>query len=425
MKRAPVENRCKGYLVLLAFVLAGCDSGGAKTDTPPPAAEKLKTESDLARITLSAKSVESLNIRSELLRTRNVQDTLTLTGWIMAKQGNEVTVTAPVAGYVRSPAQNGGVPVAGLIATNHQELLTLEPVLTQVEQFQLSSLKRGIEGEITKARANLTAAEKELDRVQDLVRKQVKTEQELEQVQARFKNAKEDLATAEDKRKMFAKTDDDKSGARLNPVPIRAPRSGTVLTVHVSPGQYVAAAAPLVTIADLSEVWVRVPIPEHYLPRIDAKKPASITRTETAPFVAEPVALIPLVDANRRTADMIYALKSSSWQGPFAKDQMMSMLVPVGKEIKETVVPYSAIIFDSYGSAWIYLEVEVESDGDHVYARQRVELGPRVGDEVAIRGSAKSGDRVVASGAALLFSREFHSLPADPNRPKSPVDDDD
>src|SRR5262249_23284543 len=249
------------------FALAGGCQRTPPATTAPPSAAKTKTESDLARISLPPKSVKSLGVQSAPLRTRKVQETLLLTGWIMAKQGNEVTVTAPLAGYVRAPAANGSVPVAGQAAKADQELFTLEPFLTPVEQIQMAALKRTIEGDIAKAQANLKAASTELERVKGLVSQKVKTEQELEQALVRHKGAEVDLATAEDKPKLFAATGDDQSGPRLHPLPIRAPRSGAVLTVHVSPGQYVAAAAPLVTIADLSEVWVRVPVPEHDLPR--------------------------------------------------------------------------------------------------------------------------------------------------------------
>src|SRR5262249_4146442 len=52
--------------------------------------------------------------------------------------------------------------------------------------------------------------------------------------------------------------------------------AGTVLIVHVSPGQYVPLAAPLVTVADLSQLWVRVPVPEQELPHVARGLPASL-----------------------------------------------------------------------------------------------------------------------------------------------------
>src|SRR5262249_33667347 len=82
---------------------AGCNRGPAASP-PPAAAEKPKVESELGRTTLSQEAARSLGIRSEPARNETIQAYLALTGWVMAKPGNEVTLTAPVAGYVREPA---------------------------------------------------------------------------------------------------------------------------------------------------------------------------------------------------------------------------------------------------------------------------------------------------------------------------------
>lgn len=127
--RLTVAPRLALGAVLLA---AGCGPGAAKA--PPPAAEKPKSESDLAHTTLSADAAKSLKIRVEPARRREVQGHVARTGWVMARQGNEVTVTAPVAGYVLDPAA-GRCPAAGTAVTKGQELARLKPVLSPVEEI--------------------------------------------------------------------------------------------------------------------------------------------------------------------------------------------------------------------------------------------------------------------------------------------------
>jgi hypothetical protein len=104
-------------LGLLSFLVAhvGCQqsSGPAKYVAPKPA-EKAHIESDLARTTLADDEVTSLRVRSEPVREEEVQERLPFTGWVMVKQGNEVAITAPVAGYVTDPGKDGALPVAGL-----------------------------------------------------------------------------------------------------------------------------------------------------------------------------------------------------------------------------------------------------------------------------------------------------------------------
>jgi hypothetical protein len=66
------------------------------------------------------------------------------------------------------------------------------------------------------------------------------------------------------------------------------------------------------------------------------------------------------------------------------------------------VVPYASILYDMYGSAWVY-----QNTKPRIYVRQRVELH-QVLEELAIlsRGPAV-GSKVVSEGAAELFGTEF------------------
>lgn len=453
-------------MFLLLVLTVGCARAPSQPPAPAaPAAEKPKVESDLSRTTLTPASRRSLGIRSEPIRTQSVQDHLPLAGWIMARQGNEVTLTAPVAGIVGRPTDPHGLPIAGRPARQGQELFRLEPVLTPVDQIQIASFKRSIENEIAKAHESVTVADLELKRVTDLHNQKLRGQQDVEQARARLAHAQADLSAAEDKRKLFAVSPSGE--AQLRSLAIEAPRAGTVLTVHVSPGQYVVAAAPLVTIADLSELWVRVPVPEHDLARIDSTHSGTITLkpTEAGPgkengarFEARPVAFVPQVDPVRHTADLIYELVPYSREfqlraalrtitatadpftvGPvpqvsiqpplprtfFAKDQMLMVQVPLGERRSECVVPYSAVVFDAYAGAWIYIDRTQADSKEHVYERRRVELGPTVGNDVVITPPAKPGERVVTSGAAALLSREFHKTPVVAGSPTEMVDDDD
>lgn len=407
-------------LLLLSLSVAGCN--GAAPDKPAAAptavAEKPKAEVDLSRTTLSHEACVSLGVRNEPARRQRVRETVELPGWVMARQGREVTVTAPVAGYVRAP-KDGEVPIPGLPVKQGRELLVLEPVLAPLDQIQLAALKRGVESELAKANEAVTVAASEWERVKDLHRQKLRGQQDLEQAQARLNQAKEDLAAATDKRKLYG---DGKAIDSLPPMTLTAPRAGTVLHVAASPGQYVPAAAALVTIIDLTKPWLRVPIPETDLARLDRRAPATV-KGAGPPLEARPLALVPQVDAARHTADLIYELPGppEAVAGPaapsapaFAKDQMLTVQVPMGGEAEECVVPYAAVVYDAYAGAWIYLD-RTAGDGatGHVYERRRIELGPRIGEkDVVVRPACDPSDKVVVAGAAALYSREFHKPPA-------------
>jgi membrane fusion protein, heavy metal efflux system len=404
------------WRLLLALVLTiplvgagGCRPQPQAAAQPAASGEKKKEESDLAYVTLSKKAYKAVAIQTAPLKSQVVQERLTLTGWIMAKPGYEVTVTAPAAGYVRLAKDHKRAPTAGERVSADQDLLVLEPVLTPVDQIQLAALKRGVEGELAKAKTSLQTATTEYERVRELHAKNLRSQQDLDQAQRALEHAKEDQAAAQDKLKLFVTAN----------VPLRAPRAGSVLALHASPGQYVAAAAPVVTIIDMQPVWLRVPVPEFDLPHIDVKQDVAITLknsngSASAPakaFTARPAGRVAQVDALRHTADFWYELTPAKDAPDFYKDQMVTVYMPLGVKRTEKLVPHDALVYDTHGNAWLYLERTKADDKLHRFVRQRVQLGAPVGAQLIVRAELSEGDRVVTRGAAVLFSREFHKTP--------------
>lgn len=58
---------------------------------------------------------------------------------------------------------------------------------------------------------------------------------------------------------------------------LRSPQAGVVLRKHVEPGEMIAAGTPAVTIADLSNIWLKIYIPEPQLGRVKLGQTAEIT----------------------------------------------------------------------------------------------------------------------------------------------------
>src|SRR5262249_56660407 len=164
-------------------------------------------------------------------------------------------------------------------------------------------------------------------------------------------------------------------------------------------------------------VWLRVPVPEFDLPQVNLRQPVHVVLRGNGDngaagatawdrrFQATPLALIPQVDTVKHTADLLYEVSPYSVEAlrnaaarmaaalaaplgplavqpplrmPFAKDQMVTVFIPLGQKRTETVVPYSAVVFDSSGGSWIYLDRSGVKEKDRKFERRRVELGPTV-----------------------------------------------
>lgn len=65
--------------------------------------------------------------------------------------------------------------------------------------------------------------------------------------------------------------------AQLGYTVLRSPQAGVVLRKHVEPGEIIAAGTPVVTIADLNNIWVKIYIPEPRLGRVKLGQPADVT----------------------------------------------------------------------------------------------------------------------------------------------------
>jgi RND family efflux transporter MFP subunit len=391
-------------VVFFPLFAVGCNNP-AKPAAPAP--EKVKSEADLAFTNLSKKAYVSLKIETQKVTVIEVNERLALTGWIMAKPGNEVTLTAPATGYVHFAKDHA--PIAGDVVAVKDELLTLDPELSPVEKIQVAALKTSIESDLVKARTTLKNAEIDLARTEKLFKEAMaKNQQDVEQCQKAVDYAKEDVAAATKKLDFF----------QMQPIPLKAPLDGKVLQLHVGPGQYVPVSAPLITIIDLAPIWIRVPVPEIDLPGVDTTASVDISWKNSnhnltgkpAFFKAKPAGRVAQVDPIKHTAELWYELLPIKEADRFVKDQMVTVHMPIGKKEKGTVVPYSAIVFDVHGQAWIYLE-GAEKAGKHQFERRRVELVTAVDNGLLVRSSLSDGDIVVTQGAAVLFSRDFFKTP--------------
>jgi hypothetical protein len=66
------------------------------------------------------------------------------------------------------------------------------------------------------------------------------------------------------------------------------------------------------------------------------------------------------------------------------------------------MVPFSAVVFDAVGGAWIYAEKT-----EHAYERRRIDIA-RIEDDVAVLAiGPAAATRIVRAGASELFGVEF------------------
>jgi RND family efflux transporter MFP subunit len=183
---------------------------------------------------------------------------------------------------------------------------------------------------------------------------------------------------------------------------ITAPLSGIIQTVSAASGQTVAASAPLIQVAQVTTLWVRVPVFAGAVDEIDAAQPASVTRLGgadrprsatrvTAPLKADPAAA---------SVDIYYQLPDVG--ATLRPGERVMVELPLKSTTRGLVVPDTAVLYDIHGNAWVYQDM-----GGNAYARKRVEIARHAGSRAVIARGIAEGANVVTAGAAELFGTEF------------------
>ncbi len=261
-------------------------------------------------------------------------------------------------------------------------------------------LRVNVESEVASSNTRVEAAKARLARADQLLRDQVGS------LRAR-ETAQEELALAE--------TALAAAGARLDRinraplesdvvVTVPSPIDGIVRQWHAAPGQLVAAGAALFEVASLDPLWIRVPVYAGEIAGIAPDDGAAIRALNDPPTAparhADRVAAPPSADAASSTVDLYFSLANTD-RALYPGQKVSAALSLRGRE-SGTEVPWSAILYDIHGGAWVY-----EQTGPQTYARRRVEVVRVSGGAAIVSRGIRPGARIVKAGAAELFGTEF------------------
>jgi len=388
------------YLGLMAVLTSvwGCSKKTEPKQKPPPPAkvQNAVKETDLTTVTLTAEAESRLGIQTAVVEYRSVERIRTFGGEVVSVSGRSVTVSAPLSGTLLS-AENGVALTAGRQVTDGQPLGRL--LLALPEQDLLS-----VQEEVSLRKVAFDLAQARVKRAQQLLDDKAGSARELEDAQAQLAGAAASLETAQARLELLKTGELDSAGDGLSSLIIKSPVDGIIQEVYVAPGQTVTGTTALLEIAGIDPVWLKVPVYVGDLAAIDPNKPARVhsladfagaeTRT------AEPVVASFSADPESVTADLFYELSNTDLA--YRPGQRVSVTLALKASERSLVVPYSSILYDMFGGAWVYQNTEPQ-----VYVRRRVELR-HVLDELAIlsRGPA-AGAKVVSAGGAELFGTEF------------------
>lgn len=259
-------------------------------------------------------------------------------------------------------------------------------VLATVDRSVQTQTAQSLAAQVTVARADLTLAQAELDRAQQLVGRGF-----ISQADVQRRIATRDAAAA---RVKVAQATSSEQRARNGRLDIRAPAAGLILTRQVEPGQIISSASgTLFRMAKGGELEMRAQLAENDLVTIRPGARAQVTPVGSAQsFAGQVWQVSPVIDPQTRQGIVRVQLtyNPALRPGGFASARI------VGGTSTQPELPQSAIMSDDKGN-YVYVV-----DAQNVVRRRDVRLGTVEDTSVAIAAGLDGSERVVRSAGAFL-----------------------
>jgi cobalt-zinc-cadmium efflux system membrane fusion protein len=335
-------------------------------------------------VTLTNEVVERAGIVVVPVAADGGSEGLRAPGVVEANAYRQVAVTPLVAGRVTAV----GVELGQAVQRGQMVAQIFSPELAEAETRYVS------------ARATLGAHEQELARTEQLVAIGAVSRQDLERIQAEHAARRADLESAEARLHLLgfsaaavtAIASGNDQGTSLD---VPAPITGVVTERAANVGLNVTPTSPLLTVTDLSTVWIVVDIYERDFRHVTVGSPAQVT-THAYPdetFEGRVSYIDPRVSPETRTAKARIEVPNRRGElrlGMYAEAIFRSR----GGE-SMPMVPRAAV--QHVGDRTVVYLADVSKPA--TFIEREVRLGAAVGDHWQVLSGIQTGDSVVSEGS--------------------------
>ncbi len=379
-------------LFFLLIFISSCTKPPAAAPSSKLAAkvDNRVKELDLTRITLTLEAERRLGITLAPAAIVEASGSSTIAGEILLIPGNAIIVSAPMSGIVH-PIYKG--LHVGVSVRKGDPLFRLSPLVGPQRDIRIT-----YEADAQTAGARLDNASQQLTRARQLLRDLAGSQRNVDIAEQEFAQATAAKTAAFGRLKWLQSHPYE---ADLD-ITIPAPASGIVRQLLASDNQLISGGAPLVEVADFSNVWLRLPVfaaernSLSILNKITVRDLDGKGKTRQATRVNAP----PTADPLAATSDIYYELPNPN--GDLNPGQRMAVLSSSPTSRTALRIPASALVYDIQGGAWVYI-----AGVPHVFTRQRVEVLRVEGSSALLTRGLPVGAQVVTAGVAELFGTEF------------------
>jgi membrane fusion protein, heavy metal efflux system len=339
-------------------------------------------------ITLSDEAVARVGVVAQPVMFSEMSGSIRLSGIIEPNAYRQVVVAPLVSGRVTRVA----VMLGDRVEKGTPLVEVYSPELAEVQTRFLSM------------RAEFEAVEREIARTDRLVEIGAASQQELERIHAEHVRHRTEVESARARLQLLGMTPQQieemtSAGQVAATTTVASPIEGIVTARAVNAGTSVDAATPLVTVVDLSTVWVVGDVYERDLSLVSVGSEADVT-TSAFPdaTIAGKVAYIdPLVRTETRTARIRVEVSNPRQQLRLGMYADIQVATP-GAKTPSILIPRSAVQNVAHRTV-VYL-ADPQARGRFI--EREVRLGELSKDHVVVVSGLQRTDQVVSAGSFAL-----------------------
>lgn len=306
-----------------------------------------------------------------------IEDQLTLGGKVQADPARSFRVFPPASGRVLAIQVKPGDTVK-----QGERLATIQ-----------SADAGSAQSDLAKAQIEADRAQRAAQREKVLLDHGAVAEKDYIDAKAAADSAQAELARAKERLSVLGMNTQSSS----DDIPLRSPGRGVVLTVSAAPGEFSKSldnADPLITIADLSTIWIVGDVFEKDIAKVQPGTRVTVT-VDAFPgqkWDGRISSVSGALDPTTRTLKARVALANP---GDKLKPEMFATIHVNTGTHSAIVVPSDAVIHQGQNTV-----VFIDNNGKP--EQKNVTTGQAVDDKIEITSGLEAGERVAANGADLL-----------------------
>jgi len=366
MKLKEFGLRLEGaVLTLLVAVLSLMGCGRSEKASAPPELQ-------------SAQFSSAPTVRHVAVERRLVHDVLDLAAKVQPDPTKLVRIYPPTSGRVVSVSVKPG------------DRVRRGETLAVLQSGDVGTAR----ADFTKAQIEANRATRAMQRIKSLYEHGAAAEKDYIEAQATADSAHAELERASQRLSLLnlsARANSDRVG-------LVAPTDGVVLEISAAPGEFsksLESSNPILTIADLTTVWVVADLYEKDVAKVLPRSPVIVT-LQAYPgrsWKGRIASISDALDPVTRTLKIRVVLPNT---GRELKPEMFGTVRLETGAHSALVVPATAVIREG-GKTSVFVEKDGTSEP------RRVAVGTTVGSEVEVLGGLQAGEQVASEGAELLL----------------------